>query len=341
MRHDSLHIPDTYVTDVVCDAVAHLLLGVTRLDVSQNEAGAVDGRPRVVRPHRDFRLILAMDPRHGEVSRAMRNRGVELCLLPEQTDDDTMHETSTQVVVSKALSVIGTAIAVQPSPALPHAQGQHTGLWLRRISWWSQQTLPLVIMTISAYLLRPLRTRAVASQAEDLEGLLTLEGVPGAALPGAMAAAHATAVAASAAIGRPGPTRRELRQWASLARELLQRGWSAREALTVSCQQVGFPRRPHFPRACTTWSLLARMMLKYADVGTLPGNITPVNMIADATVAPTADICARPGVAGRCGRHGARFRLVFRSVGGSAQQRRRAARRRRLAAPDDGGADLL
>jgi len=30
-----------------------------------------------------FRLILTMDPRHGELSRAMRNRGIEICVLGE------------------------------------------------------------------------------------------------------------------------------------------------------------------------------------------------------------------------------------------------------------------
>lgn len=29
------------------------------------------------------RLFLTMDPVHGEISRAMRNRGVEIFLLPE------------------------------------------------------------------------------------------------------------------------------------------------------------------------------------------------------------------------------------------------------------------
>jgi len=29
------------------------------------------------------RLILAMDPRYGEISRAMRNRGVEIYMLGE------------------------------------------------------------------------------------------------------------------------------------------------------------------------------------------------------------------------------------------------------------------
>lgn len=46
-----------------------------------NECGSAGGGPRVLVPHPDFRLFMAMDPRHGEVSRAMRNRGVEVFLL--------------------------------------------------------------------------------------------------------------------------------------------------------------------------------------------------------------------------------------------------------------------
>jgi midasin len=53
--------------------------GVLQLDEAGG-GGAAGGR--VVVPHPNFRLILAYDPKHGEVSRAMRNRGVELYLLP-------------------------------------------------------------------------------------------------------------------------------------------------------------------------------------------------------------------------------------------------------------------
>lgn len=45
-----------------------------------SERGVIDGNIPVVRPHPEFRLFLAMDPRYGEISRAMRNRGVELFL---------------------------------------------------------------------------------------------------------------------------------------------------------------------------------------------------------------------------------------------------------------------
>ncbi|KAJ3092441.1 AAA ATPase midasin [Quaeritorhiza haematococci] len=46
-----------------------------------NERGLIDGEVKVVRPHPNFRIFMTMDPRFGEISRAMRNRAVEICLL--------------------------------------------------------------------------------------------------------------------------------------------------------------------------------------------------------------------------------------------------------------------
>jgi hypothetical protein len=45
-----------------------------------NERGLVDGQVKIVYPHPNFRLFLSMDPRHGEISRAMRNRSIEISL---------------------------------------------------------------------------------------------------------------------------------------------------------------------------------------------------------------------------------------------------------------------
>ncbi|KFM76673.1 Midasin, partial [Stegodyphus mimosarum] len=39
-----------------------------------NEQGAIDGALRDIYPHENFRIILTMNPRNGEISRAMRNR---------------------------------------------------------------------------------------------------------------------------------------------------------------------------------------------------------------------------------------------------------------------------
>ncbi|GBG67611.1 hypothetical protein CBR_g741 [Chara braunii] len=47
-----------------------------------NERGLINGEPMLVQAHPNFRLFLTLDSRHGEVSRAMRNRGVEIFLLP-------------------------------------------------------------------------------------------------------------------------------------------------------------------------------------------------------------------------------------------------------------------
>ncbi|KAI1640182.1 hypothetical protein F4809DRAFT_637851 [Biscogniauxia mediterranea] len=43
-----------------------------------NEHCGPDGEPRIIKPHPDFRVFLTVDPRYGELSRAMRNRAVEI-----------------------------------------------------------------------------------------------------------------------------------------------------------------------------------------------------------------------------------------------------------------------
>lgn len=48
--------------------------------LSINEHSGPDGEPRIIRPHPEFRIFLTMDPRYGELSRAMRNRSVEIYL---------------------------------------------------------------------------------------------------------------------------------------------------------------------------------------------------------------------------------------------------------------------
>ncbi|KZT42641.1 hypothetical protein SISSUDRAFT_1125502 [Sistotremastrum suecicum HHB10207 ss-3] len=45
-----------------------------------SERGPVEGHVQVIRPHNDFRIFMTVDPGRGELSRAMRNRGVEIFL---------------------------------------------------------------------------------------------------------------------------------------------------------------------------------------------------------------------------------------------------------------------
>lgn len=51
------------------------------------ERGVIDGEIVNIKPHRDFRIILELDFRHGELSRAMRNRGLEIFI-----DSDSDHD---------------------------------------------------------------------------------------------------------------------------------------------------------------------------------------------------------------------------------------------------------
>lgn len=56
-----------------------------------NERGLIDGEIKVIKPHRNFRIFLAMDPKNGEISRAMRNRGVEITMFEIDIDSlDTL-----------------------------------------------------------------------------------------------------------------------------------------------------------------------------------------------------------------------------------------------------------
>ena len=50
--------------------------------LSINEHRDLNGIARIVKPHADFRLFITTDPQHGELSRAMRNRSVELFMPP-------------------------------------------------------------------------------------------------------------------------------------------------------------------------------------------------------------------------------------------------------------------
>ncbi|WVR04698.1 hypothetical protein IAU60_001709 [Kwoniella sp. DSM 27419] len=59
-----------------------------------SEKGSSTGTPEILRPHRDFRLFMTYDPRHGELSRAMRNRGVELHFPSVPASNDISHSVS-------------------------------------------------------------------------------------------------------------------------------------------------------------------------------------------------------------------------------------------------------
>ncbi|KAA8897801.1 hypothetical protein FN846DRAFT_910245 [Sphaerosporella brunnea] len=56
-----------------------------------NEHSTANGDPKLVKPHPEFRLFITMDPKHGELSRAMRNRCVEVFV-----DHSPLHDVAAQ-----------------------------------------------------------------------------------------------------------------------------------------------------------------------------------------------------------------------------------------------------
>lgn len=55
-----------------------------------NEITEVDGSPKILKPHKEFRVFVTIDPRHGEVSRAMRNRCTEVFFETKEHQGDSV-----------------------------------------------------------------------------------------------------------------------------------------------------------------------------------------------------------------------------------------------------------
>ncbi|KAJ7673557.1 hypothetical protein B0H17DRAFT_1208374 [Mycena rosella] len=53
-----------------------------------SERGYVDGVVQILKPHPNFRIFMSVDPQYGELSRAMRNRGMEIALSASPAADD-------------------------------------------------------------------------------------------------------------------------------------------------------------------------------------------------------------------------------------------------------------
>ncbi|KAM4694301.1 midasin [Discoglossus pictus] len=76
--------------------------------LTMTERGVIDGATPTITPHPNFRLFLSMDPSHGEISRAMRNRGVEVYILGE-TDGAPLDSFDVKMLLC-GLGVIGDSV---------------------------------------------------------------------------------------------------------------------------------------------------------------------------------------------------------------------------------------
>ena len=72
-----------------------------------NEQGLLNGEVRTIHPHPEFRLFMVMDPGSGEISRAMRNRGLEIFVLQPRVDSRDV------VLLMNKMGFAGNAIAAR------------------------------------------------------------------------------------------------------------------------------------------------------------------------------------------------------------------------------------
>ncbi|NWH71168.1 MDN1 protein, partial [Piaya cayana] len=76
--------------------------------LTMSERGVIDGTIPTIAPHPNFRLFLSMDPVHGEISRAMRNRGIEI-YIPGENDGHVFDSLDLKLLLN-GLGLVGDSI---------------------------------------------------------------------------------------------------------------------------------------------------------------------------------------------------------------------------------------
>ncbi|WWD07578.1 hypothetical protein V865_005679 [Kwoniella europaea PYCC6329] len=105
-----------------------------------SEKGSSTGSPEVLKPHKDFRLFMTYDPRHGELSRAMRNRGVELFMARPEEGTSPSHPIST--LADHSLLQAFNTISNNDKIAQEMTDSSVASLVADRVSNQSQQIIP-------------------------------------------------------------------------------------------------------------------------------------------------------------------------------------------------------
>lgn len=96
-----------------------------------SERGSIDGKIVEIKPHPNFRLILAMDPAHGEISRAMRNRGVEIFMSNSPVNLTDFSESSQRTEVEQNVNGVAGREVTLPgirNDTYPHAVTSEFGI---------------------------------------------------------------------------------------------------------------------------------------------------------------------------------------------------------------------
>ncbi|XP_042318311.1 midasin isoform X2 [Sceloporus undulatus] len=76
--------------------------------LTMSERGVIDGVTPTITPHPNFRLFLSMDPSHGEISRAMRNRGIEV-YIPGDANENSLDPHDMKLILH-GLGLLGNSV---------------------------------------------------------------------------------------------------------------------------------------------------------------------------------------------------------------------------------------
>ncbi|GAA5999947.1 hypothetical protein JCM10207_005984 [Rhodosporidiobolus poonsookiae] len=145
------------------------------------ERGPVNGEIQVIAPHPDFRLVMTLDPRNGELSRAMRNRGIEIAVLStppassaasESFAIDDYREPAFAPLARLARLALAAEPAISPAALLQQLASTlspaHYPLALRVL-----RTFTLADPTASEFAIRQLSQHALVQQAASAKKALS------------------------------------------------------------------------------------------------------------------------------------------------------------------------
>uniref|UniRef100_A0A0E0EYL8 Midasin n=1 Tax=Oryza meridionalis TaxID=40149 RepID=A0A0E0EYL8_9ORYZ len=120
-----------------------------------NECGLVDGNPVILKAHPKFRMFLTINAKHGEVSRAMRNRGVEIFLMNQNLSingcsnaaEDSERRDITRFLISCGIPRMELVSSMSEAHLYAKAAGLHLGIniTLLEITRWVQLFKQLLI----------------------------------------------------------------------------------------------------------------------------------------------------------------------------------------------------
>uniref|UniRef100_A0A0E0QZY1 Midasin n=1 Tax=Oryza rufipogon TaxID=4529 RepID=A0A0E0QZY1_ORYRU len=120
-----------------------------------NECGLVDGNPVILKAHPKFRMFLTINAKHGEVSRAMRNRGVEIFLMNQNLSingcsnaaEDSERRDITRFLISCGIPRMELVSSMSEAHLYAKAAGLRLGIniTLLEITRWVQLFKQLLI----------------------------------------------------------------------------------------------------------------------------------------------------------------------------------------------------